>query len=79
MASGGFGSFLELAHNWADFGATKRHYELMTRYVRPHFQNTLEQRRVSYDYSFSQSREVFVSAAAQAVQTEIEKHKANKE
>src|SRR3546814_6718967 len=26
--SGGFGGFLELAHNWADWGATKRSYEL---------------------------------------------------
>ena len=73
--SGGFGSFLELAHNWADFGATKRHYELMTRYVRPHFQQTLERRRTSYDYSF-ENRDVFVSAAANAVQSEIDKYKA---
>ena len=75
--SGGFGSFLELAHNWADFDATKRHYELMTRYVRPHFQNTLQGRTTSYEYSHS-NRELFVGAAAKAIQTEIEKRQAEK-
>ncbi|MEM7405245.1 MAG: LLM class flavin-dependent oxidoreductase [Pseudomonadota bacterium] len=74
--SGGFGLFLELAHNWADFPATKRHYELMTRYVRPHFQNTLEQRATSYDYSHK-NRDVFVGAASQAVQAAIDAHKQN--
>jgi limonene 1,2-monooxygenase len=75
--SGGFGSFLELAHNWADFGATKRHYELMARYVRPHFQNTLERRQTSYDYSFK-NRDVFVGAAQEAVQAAIDNYEANK-
>ena len=75
--SGGFGSFLELAHNWADFGATKRHYELMARYVRPHFQNTLERRQTSYEYSFK-NRDVFVGAAQEAVQAAIDDYEAKK-
>ena len=33
--SGGFGAIMELAHNWADWEATKRHYELMARYRAP--------------------------------------------
>jgi len=70
--SGGFGTLLELAHNWADFEQTKRHYELMTRYVMPHFQNKNELRRISYDYSFS-NRDVFVGAAQKAVETEIQR------
>ena len=45
--SGGFGAIMELAHNWADWDATKRHYELMARYVHPHFQRSRELRRVS--------------------------------
>jgi limonene 1,2-monooxygenase len=36
--SGGFGCFLQLAHNWANWGATKRSYELIARYVMPRFQ-----------------------------------------
>ena len=70
--SGGFGVFLELAHNWADFNATLEHFELMARYVVPHFQKKNDLRRTSYDYSH-RNREVFVGAAAAAVQSEIER------
>ena len=35
--SGGFGVFLDMAHNWADFAATMRSYELIARYVMPRF------------------------------------------
>src|SRR5947208_972457 len=35
---GGFGGVLLLAHNWADWSATRHSYELMARYVHPHFQ-----------------------------------------
>ena len=71
--SGGFGAFLELAHNWADFKATKRHFELMARYVAPHFQGKNELRQFSYDYSH-RNREVFVGAASRAVQAEIDRY-----
>ena len=70
--AGGFGAFLELAHNWADFAGTKRHFELMARYVVPHFQNKNALRRASYDYSH-ENRERFVGAAQEAVQSEIQK------
>ena len=70
--SGGFGVFLELAHNWADFDATLEHFELMARYVVPHFQKKNDLRRTSYDYSH-RNREVFVGAGAAAVQSEIER------
>ena len=36
--SGGFGAFLLLDHNWADWDAKKKSYELMARYVFPRFQ-----------------------------------------
>ena len=38
--SGGFGVFLDMAHNWADFEQTKRSYELIARYVVPRFSGT---------------------------------------
>jgi limonene 1,2-monooxygenase len=38
--SGGFGCLLQLAHNWADFPQTLKSYELMARFVMPHFQRT---------------------------------------
>jgi limonene 1,2-monooxygenase len=49
-SNGGFGAVLLLSHNWADWEATKRSYELMARYVHPHFQRQSNTLRVaSYD------------------------------
>ncbi len=70
--SGGFGVFLELAHNWADFDATLEHYELMARYVVPYFNGKNRLRQISYDYSH-ENREAFVGAASAAVQSEIDR------
>jgi limonene 1,2-monooxygenase len=36
--TGGFGAILLLAHDWADWEATKRSYELFARYVLPRFE-----------------------------------------
>ena len=71
--TGGFGAYMELAHNWADWQATKRHYELMSRYVAPHFQGLNSLRQASYNYSF-ENRDVFVGKAAAAVQQAIDTH-----
>ena len=38
QSNGGFGACLTLAHNWANFDATKKSYELIAREVFPHFQ-----------------------------------------
>ncbi len=71
--SGGFGCFLQLAHNWADFGATIRSYELFARYVAPHFQGTDVGRRESMEWAAS-NRPTFMGAYAQAVGNEMQKH-----
>ena len=71
--TGGFGVITELAHNWADWEATKRHYELMARYVHPHFQGSRALRSASYDFATlngDQSR----SQSQAAVQAEIDRH-----
>lgn len=75
--SGGFGALLQLANNWADWEQTKRHYELMARYVMPHFQDANTLRRYSYDISHSK-RDVFAGQGAAAVQAEIDKYQARK-
>lgn len=49
--SGGFGVVLLMAHDWADWNATQRSYELFARHVIPHFQGALDGRRTSYDFS----------------------------
>ena len=38
QSNGGFGAYLMLAHNWANFDATRRSYDLIAREVFPHFQ-----------------------------------------
>jgi hypothetical protein len=70
--SGGFGVIMELAHNWADWDATRRHYELMARYVHAHFQKSFAPRVEAYAAAATQQKE-FAGQAAQAVQSEIDK------
>ncbi len=73
--SGGFGSLMQLAHNWADWEATKRNYELIARYVFPHFQGSNELRKASYHFSHA-SRDKYVGRASEAIQSEIDRHAA---
>jgi limonene 1,2-monooxygenase len=68
---------MELAHNWADWEATKRHYELMARFVHPHFQRSRELRRVSYAYA-KDHHEEFSGQSSAAVQAEIDRLAARK-
>ena len=71
--SGGFGAFLQMAHNWADFEATKRSYELMARYVFPRFQGSSVNRDASLDWART-NRERFMGEARMAVGTRIAQH-----
>ncbi|SEO25831.1 limonene 1,2-monooxygenase [Rhodospirillales bacterium URHD0017] len=73
-SNGGFGAVLLLSHNWADWEATKRSYELMARYVHPHFQRQSNALRVaSYDNAKAK-HETAGAESAQAVMTEIERY-----
>ena len=73
-SNGGFGAVLLLSHNWADWESTKRSYELMARYVHPHFQRQSNTLRVaSYDNAKAK-HETAGAESAQAVMTEIEKY-----
>jgi len=76
--SGGFGVLCELAQNWADWDATKKHYELMARFVHPHFQRSRELLRGSYDFATSHHQD-FIGQASAAIQAEIERHETRKE
>jgi limonene 1,2-monooxygenase len=70
--SGGFGVIMELAQNWADWPQTKRHYELMARYVHPHFQSACEWRSESYAAALGHHAE-FSSQSGAAIQAEIDR------
>jgi len=75
-SNGGLGGILLLAHNWADWEATKRSYELMARYVHPHFQRNANALR---DFSYDDAKGKYATAGAQmksAVQAAIDKHAA---
>ena len=77
-SNGGLGGILLLAHNWADWPATMRSYELMARYVHPHFQRNANALRVS---SYDDAKAKYQTAGAQmksAVQAAIDKHQASK-
>lgn len=49
--SGGFGTYLLMAHEWANREATLRSYELFSRYVMPVFQDSLEPLERSRDWT----------------------------
>ncbi len=73
-SNGGFGAVLLLAHNWADWEATKKSYELMARYVHPHFQRQSNSLRVA-SYDSATSKHATAGAeSAQAVQSEIDRY-----
>jgi limonene 1,2-monooxygenase len=71
--SGGFGCYLQIAHEWADRAATRKSYELVARYVMPRFQRSNDARRASLEWA-GENRETFIGAATQGVMEAIQKH-----
>lgn len=71
--SGGFGAFLQMAHNWADFEQTKRSYELMARYVFPKFQQLNDNREASLAWA-RDNRPTFMGEAMMAVGSRVAQH-----
>jgi limonene 1,2-monooxygenase len=72
-SGGGFGAFLLMAHNWADWGATKHSYELMARYVFPRFQTLNENRAASMAW-VKENKEAFTAEVRGAVGARIVQH-----
>ncbi len=72
-SGGGFGAFLLMAHNWANWGATKHSYELMARYVFPHFQNLNDNRHASMSW-VKDNKEEFTTQVRGAVGARIVQH-----
>ena len=67
QSNGGFGAYLLLAHNWANFTATKRSYELLANNVFPHFQGHHQQTLDAATRAQAQ-REVLAADQAAAVE-----------
>jgi len=77
-SNGGLGGILLLAHNWADWAATQHSYELMARYVHPHFQRNANALR---DWSYTDAKGKHATAGMEmqkAVQSAIDKYRAGK-
>jgi limonene 1,2-monooxygenase len=72
---GAFGVFLQQAHNWADFEATKRSYELYARYVMPHFSNANRPREASFQWC-GDNRAEFSAKRQAAAKAMFDKHEA---
>lgn len=73
VQSGGFGCFLQLAHNWADWEQTQKSYELFARHVTSHFRGASANRRASLQWTRDNQIE-FVGAMANAAQQMFMKH-----
>lgn len=71
--SGGFETFLALAHNAADFTATKKSYELFARYVMPEFQHSNANRTASLEWA-SANADRFMKAYMGGIETAIKQH-----
>ena len=76
--SGGFGTFLLLAHNWATFDKTKKSYELFARHVMPHFHKVNRRRQESLDWYVANKDELMGKAIKAVVET-FERHNAEKQ
>ena len=72
--SGGFGCFLQMAHNWADFEQTKRSYELIARSVMPRFTGANAGRLASSEWAAA-NRSELMDVSRQAKVLEAEKHR----
>jgi limonene 1,2-monooxygenase len=79
--SGGFGCFLLLAHNWANWEATRNSYDMIARYVMPHFQGSnlnrvqsLEHARVNYADLVGQQKVAIGARIAQHIAERGDEH-----
>jgi len=71
--SGGFGSYLFMAHDWANREATLRSYELFARFVMPRFQSTLPRLDRSRNWA-AENRGTFIGRAVEAIGKAIQDH-----
>jgi limonene 1,2-monooxygenase len=75
--SGGFGTYLLMAHEWADRAATLRSYELFAREVIPRFQGSLPSLVASRQWA-ADNRPEFMGAVGGAIMQAISDHQAER-
>jgi len=71
--SGGFGTLVLFAHNWADWANTKRSYEMFARFVMPRVDNMPDNRIVS-EAECRANRPELAGQIGAAIQERIQRH-----
>lgn len=74
--SGGYGAFLFMDHNWADWPRKLRSYELFAQHVMPRFKRLNDARVASMRWA-SGNRTTFMGAVGNALNQEVKKHVAD--
>ncbi len=74
---GAFGCFCQQAHDWADWDATRKSYELYARYVMPHFAGANTNRVASLAWA-AENAASFGEKRGAAVQAMFDKHEAER-
>jgi limonene 1,2-monooxygenase len=74
---GEFGCYLQLAHNWADWEATKKSYELYARHVVPHFRGSNAHRAASNAWAY-ENRMAFSTLRDAASKKMFDQHEAER-
>jgi limonene 1,2-monooxygenase len=75
--SGGFGAFLMMDHNWAEWDDKRKSYELIARHVMPRFQGANANRDASIRWA-AENRPRFIGEAQAAVGARLAQHIENK-
>jgi len=75
--SGGFGTYLVMANEWADRAETLRSYELLARHVFPEFQGSATALRAGRAWA-AQNRPDFIGQAQGAIMSQFERHNQDK-
>ncbi len=76
--SGGFGSYLFMAHDWADREGTMKSYELFARYVIPEINKEASSTQRSRDWA-AENRPRFMPKVGEAIMKSINDHNIEKE
>ena len=71
--SGGFGTLVLFAHNWADWPNTKRSYEMIARFVMPKMDDMIDNRMVS-EAECRAARPELAGQIGAAIQARIQRH-----
>jgi len=78
QSNGGFGSYLFMTHEWANWENTLKSYELFAQYVMPRYQGSLESLRASERWAAAR-RDELGAAQMESVKKAMADHEAEQE